>query len=58
LIRTAAAVGVSAIFVPENNQAPVNGTVFKTSAGNAMKVSIVNNLNINRVIEDLQKNDF
>jgi tRNA G18 (ribose-2'-O)-methylase SpoU len=44
--------------VPENNQAPVNGTVFKTSAGNAMKVSIVNNLNINRVIEDLQKNDF
>lgn len=58
LIRTAAAVGVSAIFVPEHNQAPVNGTVFKTSAGNATKVNIINDLNINRVIEDLQKNDF
>ena len=58
LIRTAAAVGVSAIFVPEHNQAPVNGTVFKTSAGNVNKVKIVNNLNLNRVIEDLQKNDF
>ncbi len=58
IIRTAAAVGVSAIFVPENNQAPVNGTVFKTSAGNANKVNIINNLNLNRIIEDLQKNDF
>jgi len=58
IIRTAAAAGVSAIFVGEHNQAPINGTVFKTSAGNALKVNIVNNLNLNRVIEDLQRNKF
>ncbi len=58
LIRTAAAVGVSAIFVSEHEQAPVNATVFKTSAGTAIKVKIIRDLNLNRVIEDLQKNDF
>ena len=58
LIRTAAAVGVSAIFISEHEQAPVNATVFKTSAGTAVKVKIVRDLNLNRVIEDLQKNDF
>jgi len=58
IIRTAAAAGVSAIFVGEHSQAPINGTVFKTSAGNALKVNIVNDLNLNRVIEDLQRNKF
>jgi 23S rRNA (guanosine2251-2'-O)-methyltransferase len=58
LIRTAVAVGVSAIFVAEHEQAPVNATVFKTSAGTVAKIKIVRDLNLNRVIEDLQKNDF
>jgi 23S rRNA (guanosine2251-2'-O)-methyltransferase len=58
IIRTAAAVGVSAIFVPEHEQAPVNGTVFKTSAGTVSKVRIVRGLNLNQAIEDLKKNDF
>ena len=58
IIRTAVAVGVSAIFVPEHEQAPVNGTVFKTSTGTVSKVRIVRGLNLNQAIEDLKKNDF
>ena len=58
LIRTAVAVGVSAIFVPEHEQAPVNGTVFKTSAGTVSKIRIIKDLNLNQVVEDLKKRDF
>ena len=58
IIRTAAAVGVSAIFVSGDNQAPVNGTVFKTSAGNILKVKIIKTPNINQIIKKLKELKF
>lgn len=58
IIRTAAAVGVSAIFVSGDNQAPVNGTVFKTSAGNILKVKIVKTPNINQTVKKLKELKF
>ncbi|PID83338.1 23S rRNA (guanosine(2251)-2'-O)-methyltransferase RlmB [Candidatus Campbellbacteria bacterium] len=58
ILRSAAAFGASAVFVLNHNQAPVNGTVFKTSAGNLSKVNIVEVSNINQTIEKLQKDGF
>ena len=58
IIRTAAAVGVSAIFVSGDNQAPVNGTVFKTSAGNILKVKIIKVVNIGQMIQKLKDLKF
>lgn len=55
ILRTAAAVGVSAVIVAKDRQAPVNGTVFKTSAGAALHVPIVKVSNINQTIKKLQE---
>ncbi len=54
ILRTAAAVGVSAVIVAKDRQAPVNGTVFKTSAGAALTIPIVQVSNINQTIKKLQ----
>ncbi len=40
IIRTAAATGVAGIILPENNSAPLNEDVVKTSAGGIFKVPI------------------
>lgn len=58
IIRTAAAVGVSAIFISGDSQAPVNGTVFKTSAGNISKVKIIKVVNIGQTIKKLKNLKF
>ena len=58
LLRTAAAVGVSAVIISSRNQVPVNGTVFKTSAGTAGKVPIVQVSNINDAIRKLKEKEF
>ncbi len=58
IIRTAVAVGVSAIFVSGDNQAPVNGTVFKTSAGNISKVKIIKTPNVNQIVKKLKELKF
>ncbi len=58
IIRTAAAFGVSAIFVPSDRQAPVNGTVFKTSAGNISRVKIIKVPNVNQMISKLKDLKF
>ncbi len=58
IIRTAAAVGVSAIFVASHKQAPVNATVFKTSAGNIFKIKIIQIANLNDTISKLKKDGF
>ena len=58
IIRSAAAFGVSAIFVPSDRQAPVNGTVFKTSAGNISKVKIIKIPNVNQLINKLKDLKF
>ncbi len=58
ILRTAAATGVSAVIVSKDRQAPVNGTVFKTSAGAALTIPIVQVSNINQIIKKLQDMRF
>ncbi len=57
-IRSAAAFGVSAVLVPPHNQAPINGTVVKVSAGMAFRVPLVAINNVNATIVDLKKRGF
>jgi 23S rRNA (guanosine2251-2'-O)-methyltransferase len=58
VIRSAAAFGISAILIPEHNQAPVTGVVVKVSAGMAFRVPLVSINNENNVIRDLKKKGF
>lgn len=58
ILRTAAASGVSAVLLPEHRQAPVNSTVFKTSAGMALNVPIIKIGNINQTLEMLKNMGF
>ena len=58
LLRTAAAVGVSGVIVGKDRQAPINGVVYKTSAGALTQVPIVHVANINQSIKRLQENKF
>lgn len=58
ILRSAAAVGVSAVIVAKDRQAPVNGTVFKTSAGAVLSIPIVQVSNINQTIMKLQNMRF
>ncbi len=58
ILRTAAATGISAVMVAKDRQAPVNGTVFKTSAGAALSIPIVQVSNINQTILKLQNMKF
>lgn len=58
VIRSAAAFGVSAVLIPEHNQAPVNGTVVKVSVGMAFRIPLVAIGNVNATIEDLKKRGF
>lgn len=58
ILRTAAASGISAIIVPKHRQAPVNATVFKTSAGTAGRIPIVRAVNLNQAILQLKENKF
>jgi 23S rRNA (guanosine2251-2'-O)-methyltransferase len=57
-IRSAAAFGISGVLIPSHNQAPINGTVIKVSAGMAFKVPLVSVKNVNNTIEDLKKKGF
>ena len=58
IIRSAAAVGASAVIIAKDSQAPVNGTVFKTSAGTALLVPIIQVSNISHALMKLQKYGF
>lgn len=58
ILRTAAASGMAAVIVPKHRQAPVNATVFKTSAGTAGKIPIVRAVNLNQAILQLKENKF
>lgn len=58
IIRSAAAFGVSAILMPEHNQAPVTGTVVKVSAGMAFRIPLVTVPNVNSAIRDLKERGF
>lgn len=58
ILRTAAAAGMSAVLVPKHRQAPVNATVFKTSAGTAGRIPIVRAGNLNQAILKLKDEGF
>jgi len=58
VIRSAAAFGISAVMIPQHNQAPVNGTVIKVSSGTAFTLPLVSIGNVNTVVEDLKKRGF
>ncbi|NGP89334.1 23S rRNA (guanosine(2251)-2'-O)-methyltransferase RlmB [Fodinibius halophilus] len=58
ILRTAAAAGISAVLVPKHRQAPVNATVYKTSAGTAGRIPIVRAGNLNQAILTLKDEGF
>lgn len=58
VIRSAAGFGVSAVLLPEHNQAPITGTVVKVSAGMAFSVPLVQIGNVNTVVKDLKDRGF
>lgn len=58
IIRSAAAFGLSAIFIPEHKQAQVTGTVVKTSAGMAFRIPLVSIGNVNDTLRKLKDARF
>lgn len=58
IIRSAAAFGLAGVLIPEHNQAPVTGTVVKTSAGMAFKIPLVAIGNVNHALGVLKKKGF
>jgi 23S rRNA (guanosine2251-2'-O)-methyltransferase len=55
LLRTAEAVGVHGVIIPEHRAAEVNATVIKTSAGATEHLLIAQETNLTRAIENLKK---
>ena len=58
VIRSAAAFGFAGVLIPPHNQAPVNGTVVKVSAGMAFRIPLVTIPNVNTVLRDLKEDGF
>jgi 23S rRNA (guanosine2251-2'-O)-methyltransferase len=55
VIRSAAALGVTAVFMPKHRQASLTGAVVKVSAGTAFVVPLIEVGNVNRTIELLKE---
>lgn len=58
ILRSAAAADAAGVIVPKHRQAPINATVFKTSAGTAGKVPVIRVTNINQTIASLKDAGF
>lgn len=58
IIRSAAALGATAILIPEHNQAPITETVVKVSVGMAFKIPLVQIGNVNNAVRDLKDKGF
>jgi len=58
IIRSAAAFGLSAVLIPEHNQAPITGAVIKSSAGMAFRIPLVSIGNVNHAIHVLKEKGF
>lgn len=58
ILRSAAAAGMGAVIVPSQNQAPVNATVVKTSAGTAGRIPIIRVQDLNQGMKDLKITGF
>ena len=58
IIRSAAAFGLSAVLIPQHNQAPITGAVVKTSAGMAFRIPLVTIGNVNQTLATLKEKGF
>ena len=58
IIRSAAAFGLSAVLIPEHNQAGITGAVVKTSAGMAFRIPLVSIGNVNHALSVLKEKGF
>ncbi len=58
VIRSAAAFGAAGVLIPSHNQAPITGTVVKTSAGMAFRVPLVAIGNVNQAVDALKSEGF
>ncbi|MDO8493631.1 MAG: 23S rRNA (guanosine(2251)-2'-O)-methyltransferase RlmB [bacterium] len=58
IIRSAAALGVTAILVPEHNQVPITSAVVKVSAGMAFRIPLVTVPNVNTALRELKTKGF
>lgn len=58
IIRSAAALGVSAVLLPKNRQVGITATVYKTSAGAVGQLPIIQVGNVHNAIERLKKAGF
>ena len=57
LLRTADAIGVDGVILPERRSAPITGTVAKTSAGASEHIRIARVTNLVRALEVMKKNN-
>lgn len=58
IIRSAAAFNFSAVLIPESKQAPITGTVAKTSAGMIFRIPLVTIASIEEAMHDLKSRGF
>ncbi len=58
IIRSSAGFGISAILIPEHNQAPITSTVAKVSAGMIFQVPLVSVTSLNNALRDLKDKGF
>mgnify|MGYP001586483804 FL=1 len=58
IIRSAAAFGLSAVLIPEHNQAGVTGAVVKSSAGMVFRIPLISIGNVNNTLKVLKEKGF
>lgn len=58
IIRSAAAFGLSAVLIPEHNQAGITSAVVKTSAGMVFRIPLVSIGNVNNALKKLKEKGF
>ncbi|MDE1919204.1 MAG: 23S rRNA (guanosine(2251)-2'-O)-methyltransferase RlmB [Patescibacteria group bacterium] len=58
IIRSAAAFGLSAVLIPEHNQAGLTGAVVKSSAGMTFRIPLVTIGNVNHALKVLKEKGF
>ncbi len=58
IIRSAAGFGLSAVLIPEHNQAPITGSVVKSSAGMTFRIPLVTIGNVNAALLKLKEKGF
>lgn len=58
IIRSAAALGISAVLIPKDRQAQITGAAIKASAGAAFSVPLVPIGNVNQTVGDLKERGF